>query len=200
MVSPRKRCGTETGSCPASANNAPSTASACSSASYCSPMRGRFNISACLIRRPRQHLPDFLDQIAPCDGDLCRLCRPFLMRLDLGGKTRPESQILQRHLARGIFVCALDDCNGRAPPVGIAELPPHIAAAKKHLGPDTRLPEFGTDGLVITHAFAIDGEDHVRAYGLGSLALCPRRERSQQPIPADRDARGPYALSAEALK
>src|SRR5690625_3547874 len=109
MISPRKRCGTETGACPASANNASSAASACSSASYCSPMRERFNISARLIRRPRQHLTDFLDQIVTGDGDLCRLRRPFLMRLDLGGETRAKSQILQRHLARRALVRPFDD-------------------------------------------------------------------------------------------
>ena len=110
----------------------------------------------------RQHPPDLLDQVGARHRHLRRLRLPLLVRLDLGRQPRAERQILQRHLPGRALVAALDDGDGRGPPVGIFQLPRHVAAAEEHLGPDAGPAQLGAHRLVAGHLVAIHREDHDR--------------------------------------
>src|SRR5262249_723998 len=104
-------------------------------------------------------------------------------------------QVLDLHLAFRLLVAALDHHAGRAAPVGVFELRPHLARTEIKLGADAAIAQGRDHFLVIGDAFAVEHRDDDGA-GLGlGLDLAEMLQRRHQSRHADRKSRPPPPLA-----
>src|SRR5262249_13832298 len=107
-------------------------------------------------------------------------------------------QVLDLHLAFRLLVAALDHHAGRAAPVGVFELRPHLARTEIKLGADAAIAQGRDHFLVIGDAFAVEHRDDDGA-GLGlGLDLAEMLQRRHQSRHADRKSRRRHGLAAKA--
>ena len=147
-----------------------------------------------------QHLADGLYQLVLGDRELRlglflqMLLAAFFQLRQLGA----DDQVLDRDLAFGFLVGALDDDAGRVALVGIFHLRAEFSGAEIKLGPDVRGTQFRDHVLVIGKALLVEHGDDDRA-GLGFVVkLAEVLERRGEPRYADGKSGGRHRLAAKA--